>query len=310
KELQHPQVDRRVEPQTALVGANGTVHLDTEAAVDMHLAAIIHPRHAEHDYPLGLDQALNDASLEILRVLLQEGPQGAQHFFSCLMEFGLLWIAQFEMRQAGGQSISHGSLFFASLRRNGANLSELCTLRNSAWQKSLLGGGGKRPPAAPARGCPREPGECCRCLFSKRFQNYFRSPAHALFGRMRGGKKVQKKCDFLVRRVFYNGHDAAGLRLRPGVSCGLLQTRCSCPRRISLLRHPHRTECAWRYGRGTSGRGRSRWPSRGSRAALPPVPAGFPRPDRWTVRPAAARWRPVSASSPDAGDRAHPRTGP
>ena len=52
QELQHAEVDRRMEPQAALVGADGAVHLDAEAAVDLHLAAVVDPRHAEHDRPL------------------------------------------------------------------------------------------------------------------------------------------------------------------------------------------------------------------------------------------------------------------
>jgi hypothetical protein len=47
EELQDALVDARVEAQAALVGADGAVELDAEAAVDLDLALIVHPRHAE-----------------------------------------------------------------------------------------------------------------------------------------------------------------------------------------------------------------------------------------------------------------------
>jgi hypothetical protein len=49
-----------VEAQAALVGADGAVELDAEAAVDLQLALVVDPRHAEHDHALGLDDALED----------------------------------------------------------------------------------------------------------------------------------------------------------------------------------------------------------------------------------------------------------
>ena len=61
QEFQNPQVHRRVETQTALVWANGAVHLDPEAAVDPHLAFVIDPRNAEHDRTLRFANALKNA---------------------------------------------------------------------------------------------------------------------------------------------------------------------------------------------------------------------------------------------------------
>src|SRR5699024_6529038 len=126
--FEYAQVDRRMKTQSAFVGADGAVHLDTVTAVHMNLTVVIHPRHAEHDHTLRFDESLNDTRLEVFGMLLQERPQRAQNFFGCLMEFGLLWVAQLQVRQAGCQRISHGGLFFASLRRNGANLSEVSTV--------------------------------------------------------------------------------------------------------------------------------------------------------------------------------------
>ena len=60
QELEDAEVHRGVEAQPALVGADGAVHLDPEAAVDLDLALVVHPGDAEHDHALGLDDALED----------------------------------------------------------------------------------------------------------------------------------------------------------------------------------------------------------------------------------------------------------
>jgi hypothetical protein len=57
RNLMIDEVDARVEAQTALVGAQRGVELHAEAAVDLHLALVVDPRHAEDDLPLGLAHA-------------------------------------------------------------------------------------------------------------------------------------------------------------------------------------------------------------------------------------------------------------
>src|SRR5690606_34389597 len=59
EELDDAQIDRRVEPQAALVGAERRVELDAEAAVDLDLPVIVHPRHPEDDLPLRLADPLD-----------------------------------------------------------------------------------------------------------------------------------------------------------------------------------------------------------------------------------------------------------
>jgi len=58
QELQDAQRHRRMEPQPALVGADGAVHFNAESAIDLNLALIIEPWHAEHHDALGFDDAL------------------------------------------------------------------------------------------------------------------------------------------------------------------------------------------------------------------------------------------------------------
>ena len=47
--------------------------LDAVAAVDLHLAMVVDPRHAEHDDALGFDQAVQQAMLGIFRMLAMNG---------------------------------------------------------------------------------------------------------------------------------------------------------------------------------------------------------------------------------------------
>ncbi len=75
EELEDAEVDGGVEAETALVGADGRVELDAEALVDLDLAAIVHPRYAEHDDPLRFDDALENPMIEVLGVALEDRHQ-------------------------------------------------------------------------------------------------------------------------------------------------------------------------------------------------------------------------------------------
>ena len=68
EELDDAEVDRGVEPQAALVGAERRVELHPEAAVDLDAAGVVRPRHAEDDLPLGLAEPLQDGAFKELRV--------------------------------------------------------------------------------------------------------------------------------------------------------------------------------------------------------------------------------------------------
>src|SRR5690606_800859 len=58
EEFDDAQVHGRMESQSALVRADGAVELDAEAAVDPHVALVVHPGDAEHDDPFRLHQPL------------------------------------------------------------------------------------------------------------------------------------------------------------------------------------------------------------------------------------------------------------
>ena len=70
EELEDREIDRGMETQTALVGADGTVELNAVADVDLHLALVVDPRHAESGDALRLYDALNDLGFLELRVLV------------------------------------------------------------------------------------------------------------------------------------------------------------------------------------------------------------------------------------------------
>ena len=92
EKLQDAQVDRWVEAQTAFVRTDGRIELDAVALVDLHLSAVIGPRHTEHDGPFGFNHAFQDAVLRILRVVSNERNDGLCNFLHRLNELGFIRI--------------------------------------------------------------------------------------------------------------------------------------------------------------------------------------------------------------------------
>src|SRR5262249_60156673 len=87
------EVDARVEAEPALVGAEGAVELDPEAAVDVDLAVVGLPRHPEDDLALRLADALDDLLAAQLGVLAQERAEGGEALTHLLGELGLRGVA-------------------------------------------------------------------------------------------------------------------------------------------------------------------------------------------------------------------------
>jgi hypothetical protein len=98
QELQDALVDRGMEAQAALVGADRAVELDAVAAVHLDLARVVHPGHTERDDALGLDHALDQAGLLVFGMLFHQRLDALEHLAHCLQEFGLVRIA-------GGQAV-------------------------------------------------------------------------------------------------------------------------------------------------------------------------------------------------------------
>ena len=63
EEFQDREVHRRVEPNTSFIGTDSAVHLYAVAAVDLDLALVVEPRHAEDDDALGFGDAFEHLHL-------------------------------------------------------------------------------------------------------------------------------------------------------------------------------------------------------------------------------------------------------
>jgi len=93
EELEDGQVDRRMEADAALVGADGHAVLHAVAAVDLDVAMVVDPGDPEDHDPLGLDQAVEQAVLGVLGMLGDERPQALHDFGHGLQVLGLSGIA-------------------------------------------------------------------------------------------------------------------------------------------------------------------------------------------------------------------------
>ncbi|MNV02192.1 hypothetical protein D3C71_924220 [compost metagenome] len=83
----------------ALERTDGRAVLHAPGAIDVGLALVVGPCHAELNHPLRFDQPLQQPMLRVLRVALQEGPQAVGHFLHCLQELGLVGITLGHMGQ-------------------------------------------------------------------------------------------------------------------------------------------------------------------------------------------------------------------
>ena len=90
QELDNGQVHTGMEPQTALVGADGRVELHPVAPVHLDLATVVHPRHPEHHDALRLHQPLDDTVLLQLRAALHHRLQRLQHLLYSLEKLRLM----------------------------------------------------------------------------------------------------------------------------------------------------------------------------------------------------------------------------
>ena len=98
EELHDGEVDGRMEAQTALVGTDRGIVLDTEAAVDLGHAVVVDPGDAELDNALRLDKALKQPVLFPLGVLVHDQLQRFKNLSDRLKEFRLMCIAALNVR--------------------------------------------------------------------------------------------------------------------------------------------------------------------------------------------------------------------
>ena len=107
QEFDDAQIDRGMEPQTTLVGAESRVELDAETTVDLHRSSVIHPGDTEDDLTLGLADALQDLVLEVVRVLLDNGLEALEDLPDGLVELGLTGVTSNHGFEDGLQLLIH-----------------------------------------------------------------------------------------------------------------------------------------------------------------------------------------------------------
>ena len=90
-----------MEAQSALVRSDGAVELDAETAVDLDLALIVYPRHAEHEHAFRFQNALQQRSLLKLGIGVDDRAQGIQDLRGCLKKFVLARIFPGQLLQDG-----------------------------------------------------------------------------------------------------------------------------------------------------------------------------------------------------------------
>ena len=98
QEFDDPEIDRRVETEPTLVGAEGAVELYADAAVDHVLTFVGRPRYSEDDLSLRLADALDDLVLGEFRVLFKDRPQGLEHFLDRMVELLLCYVSNFDIK--------------------------------------------------------------------------------------------------------------------------------------------------------------------------------------------------------------------
>ena len=81
-----------MEPETALVWANGGTELDPVAPVYMNAALVIHPGYPKADDPFRLYEGLDDSLLFIFGMLVNDLVQTLQKFQNGLVKFPLVRV--------------------------------------------------------------------------------------------------------------------------------------------------------------------------------------------------------------------------
>ena len=84
-----------MQTQAALVRADGGIELHAEPAVDLHLAAVVHPAHAELDEALRLDDALDHTGRLQIGTLLDHRLNRLEHLADRLQELSFARVPFF-----------------------------------------------------------------------------------------------------------------------------------------------------------------------------------------------------------------------
>ena len=82
-----------MEAQAALVGPERAVELDAEAAVDVHVAAIVDPWNAEDDLTFRLADAFDEPAFGVVGTLCDDGTEAFEDLSDGLMELILAGVS-------------------------------------------------------------------------------------------------------------------------------------------------------------------------------------------------------------------------
>jgi hypothetical protein len=82
-----------MQPQSALIGADRTVELHAETAINLNTTLIIDPGYPEYDLPLRLDNPVENPCANPFGMLLRDWIQALKDFQDSLMKFLFVGIA-------------------------------------------------------------------------------------------------------------------------------------------------------------------------------------------------------------------------
>ena len=118
EELDNAFVYGGVETKSALVGTDSAVKLNTEAAVDLHIAVVINPRNTELDNSFGLDDTLHNAGGYVVGSLHEDGLDRGEDLLNGLVELGLAGVTLYNsfVKLVKILKLEHSILLLNSLR--------------------------------------------------------------------------------------------------------------------------------------------------------------------------------------------------
>ena len=91
EKLENGHVHAGVEPEPSLVRSNGTVELNSEAAVHLRVAFVVHPRHSEMNESLGFHNTLHNG--DVFGVGFEHGLKRFEDFLHRLVKFSLFGVS-------------------------------------------------------------------------------------------------------------------------------------------------------------------------------------------------------------------------
>src|SRR6185295_7768914 len=89
------------------LGADGAVHLDAEAAVDLDVSVVVLPGDAEHEDAFWLNDPLEDPGVAVLGVAVEHQGQRFGDLLDGLVELGLGRILGLDLGQQRRHVLSH-----------------------------------------------------------------------------------------------------------------------------------------------------------------------------------------------------------